>query len=472
MKHLSLLSLLLFAAFYQLRATHNKGGVIEYQHQSGNSYEIEVKLYQDPQSPGFQRNTIEIRYGDNSGLDSISRSSVVQITNDLVVVSYTTIHTYNGAGQYHISVEEPNRSAGTDNINNSVNVPLYLSAYLEIDPLGAIRNNSSSVQQCPVSFINLNQKLTLNMTAFDADGDSLTYELVNAKGTAGANAPAYFIPNGIQLDPLSGKLDWTPQGFAGTYVLAVEIKEYRDRYLVGRTTVDFIIVVNPLNGGFYLEPLELLMPSLQNDSCGYFSLRARDGDTLNIRVKATDTSNASPNPSIELEALTAGGPPNAITSIPFRDSSQTSKTIELQYVIDGNDARCAPYPIYFRGVSEGTSVQNLELFLFVMDSTSRTCDSLCSFVGLPSNQSNTKVELKIGPNPMTAYTKIEVLSKVTSNRLEFELYTVSGKRLRHRLFNPKEELILKRKNLPSGCYFFRILNQEKAAIAEGKILIQ
>jgi len=63
-------------------ATHNRAGEITFNHISGLTYEITVITYTKGSSPA-DRPKLEIKWGDNSPLDSIDRISDVFVGNDI-----------------------------------------------------------------------------------------------------------------------------------------------------------------------------------------------------------------------------------------------------------------------------------------------------------------------------------------------------------------------------------------------------
>ena len=98
-------------------------------------------------------------------------------------------------------------------------------------------NNISAVFDFPpVSFICAGQEFCYNNGAFDADGDSLYYELINPMAQGGIpvvyNAPFTGLNpfDGItNFDPLTGNICITPTaGLTQVSVLAIQVQEWRD----------------------------------------------------------------------------------------------------------------------------------------------------------------------------------------------------------------------------------------------------
>ena len=110
------------------QATHNRAGEITYRHISGLTYEFTVTIFADGTSPAIGRKDIEVDWGDNLGRDSLIVISEDDIEPDRSVIRriWRGNHTFPGPGTYSISISDPNRNSGVDNISNSVGVPFYL----------------------------------------------------------------------------------------------------------------------------------------------------------------------------------------------------------------------------------------------------------------------------------------------------------------------------------------------------------
>ena len=90
----------------------------------------------------------------------------------------TNRHTYSSPGTYTMYMEDPNRNYGVVNIPNSVNVPMYVQTILVINPFLGY-NNSPTLLNPPVDVGCVDQIFIHNPGAYDVDGDSLSYRLVN-----------------------------------------------------------------------------------------------------------------------------------------------------------------------------------------------------------------------------------------------------------------------------------------------------
>ena len=234
--------------FSSIYATHNRAGEITYTHVSGLTYEFTVTLFADPNSPAISRREIEIDWGDNTGRDSLNVSpNTIDVIPGLVIKRFwISQHTFPGPGSYNISVTDPNRNGGVDNIANSSAVPFYVESLLRISPLGGIFNNSVELRNDPIDDACVGQTFVHNPGAVDMDGDSIAYELSPSFGLGGNIAPGYTYPpatSSISVNPITGDLIWDNPSQAGLYNIAMRIKEYRDGVLLGDVLRDLQILV-------------------------------------------------------------------------------------------------------------------------------------------------------------------------------------------------------------------------------------
>ena len=468
MKHF--LFILLTAWILPCFSTHTIGGHIQYQQVNQFTYQIEVTLFQDFSSPAFQRREILIDFGDGIQ-DSIQRQSFIppNTGSSIAKSSFISFHTYSNIGNYTISVTDPNRAAGIDNIGNSANVPFYVESTLTVSADSNFRNQSPIFIASASSSATLAKELQINLTAFDPDGDYLKYHLINTKGLAGNVVPGYYIPNDTQLDTLRGQFSWTPLA-AGLYAFTAEVLEYRNDLMISRTTVDFQIeVVAGINS---TAQMSLLSPHLSLDSCGTKSLRGKAGDTLNLSFIFSKV-NVSPPPA-ELNFLQDGGPPNAQLNTTIFSNNNDSMSVEVQYILDGSDARCAPYPIYARGSLLYDFFHDEQLFIYVQDSSKKACDSICYIesVNLAEHKSSREFELTVHPNPMKHQTVFTISSQARTNSYYLELFDPSAKRIFSKEFGSQKQVVVDRNGLSKGIYFYRIFDRENKGLKSGKLVIQ
>ena len=264
-------------------ATHNRSGTITYEHLFGTTYKFTVKTCTKSSSEA-DRPELEIKWGDGS-FDTIPRINIELIAPyDVQINTYVWEHTYTGPSSYIISVEDPNRNAGVVNINNSVDKVFCIQTELIISPFIGSPNNSLIIEDCPCpEFACLNKPYCYNLSAYDPDGDSLSYALVpcRSENCLEMSIPSvYTYPNvvgggDLSIDPVTGTLCWISPTVPGEYNLAIKISEWRNGFYIGAVLQDMQITVQACSNN---------PPVIQDvaDTCVYA------GSTVSIDFVATD----------------------------------------------------------------------------------------------------------------------------------------------------------------------------------------
>lgn len=293
-KHLVYCILIFLFTAGQVGATHNRAGEITYTWKGGLTYEVVITTYTKESAPA-DRCQLTIQWGDNSS-STLNRENGPAgsfctppakmgqtIGNDIKLNIYRGQHTYQAPGFYTLALQDLNRNSGIQNIPNSVNVPFYITTLLNVNPsLGA--NSSPVLLNPPIDNGCQNRRFIHNPGAFDPDGDSLGYSLINCRGLNGAFIPETYDPTKIQdpvtIDPSTGDFIWDVPQQQGQYNFAILITEYRKGangiwQVVGQITRDMQVDI----GSCANHPPQLL-------PLGPFCVLA--GDNLQFTVQATD----------------------------------------------------------------------------------------------------------------------------------------------------------------------------------------
>ncbi|MFZ4463552.1 MAG: gliding motility-associated C-terminal domain-containing protein [Bacteroidales bacterium] len=258
-------------------ATHQRAAEITYTWINDLTYEFTITMYTFTPSPADDtRLSLAILWGDNTGSD-IPRITFSNLGNDYTLNVYQMRHTFPASGTYKISVEDPNRNLGVVNIPNSVNVPMYVETQLVINPfLG--NNNSVMLLNPPIDQACVGSVFVHNPAAFDPDGDSLSYKLVNCRGLGGLEIPGFTLPMSsvdFSMDSVSGNLIWETPVLQGEYNIAFVVEEWRFGVRIGTVERDMQIVVGACNN-------QAPIITSITDTC------VIAGDTLQFVVSATD----------------------------------------------------------------------------------------------------------------------------------------------------------------------------------------
>ena len=238
-------------------ATHNIGGEIRYHHVEGFTYAFDVHLY-TRLIPFSYPSQIMIDFGGGSTYATITDSLefLSDPCSDARLSIYSASHTFAGPGVYVVSVENQNRNGGIINIPNSMDQPLCIEATLIISPaLGA--NTSIQFDTALVATHRAWYTLVHNPGAFDADGDSMSFELVSPMGLGCQPIIGYQIPwatNFTWLDPTNGTFLWYHPDIIGEWTIAIRGSEWRNGQLIGQVTRDMTICVLPFEVGVPQDP--------------------------------------------------------------------------------------------------------------------------------------------------------------------------------------------------------------------------
>ena len=279
-KKLYLLLLSLFCSLISF-ATHNNAGEIIYRQIDtvgpvfSPTYEIIIITYTDPNSQA-DRDSLDLVIRNCSNQQVLQTLSVKRnkksLVNNVIQRNEYTIasFTFPGTGCYILSMLDPNRIAGIQNITVSVNVPFYIESVLMIpDPQIYGYNNSPILYNPPIAFAKVGVPFTYNPAAYEPDGDSLTFELIPPKSDPNTDVPGYYIPNNhpqqtppgiFTIDKNNGELYWESPYIAAIYNVAILVKEYRRGQLIGTLIRDMQIRVTD-NDNHQPELSEL------NDTC-------------------------------------------------------------------------------------------------------------------------------------------------------------------------------------------------------------
>ncbi|RZK38117.1 MAG: hypothetical protein EOO57_04500, partial [Hymenobacter sp.] len=367
-------------------ATHLRAGDIQAKvdttpTHNPNRIFFKLTIYRDP-STNIPQNTFDMYFGDGTKATA-NRTGNVQVRPNIIISTYLFDHTYPGSSSYHVVAYENNRVAGVVNILGSVNQSFAL--YLDITITPGLGLNHSPVLKAPaIDQASADQVYLHNPGAFDADGDSLGFELVPSQqvlyptpipanyspltvdcsnfGYANSQAYGGAAPNNprqvaypydpttqvnanatLRITPL-GQIIWNSPKQLGEYNIAFLVKEYRrtsgGRYIqIGQILRDMqVTVVMQQN----IRPTI----TIPNDTC------VVAGTFISKSVTAVDGSSAtSPQTPVVLSAYGGMLPPNATQpAATFTQSTQGPPRAvgRFQWTPDCVNIAKDPYLIVFK----------------------------------------------------------------------------------------------------------------------------
>ncbi len=342
-------SILFLGASLFANATHNRAGEITYKWLGGRTYEVVITTYTKI-SAQADRCELTLDWGDFSSSVLIRENGPTgscgfpakmgeSVGNDIRKNIYRGQHTYQSPGFYTLAMQDLNRNSGIANIPNSINVPFYITTVLNVNPaLGT--NSSPQLLNPPIDKGCLNQLFIHNPGAWDPDGDSLGYELIDCRGLGGAQITQTYSPQLVQdavtIDPITGDFIWDKPKNQGQFNFAILISEYRKGpngiwQVVGQITRDMQIDIDQCSN----QP-----PVLQ--PVGPFCIEV--GKELSFTVKATDPDNN------QISLTATGGPLIVETKAQFFQPTSGVGSVQqvFKWTPDCVHVQKQPWFMYFK----------------------------------------------------------------------------------------------------------------------------
>jgi gliding motility-associated-like protein len=297
-------------------ATHAAGADLSYEHLGNNTYRFQWTFYRACEtgsagapsavnmqiySPSCNINTtISISQDANSRTDITPLCSSAQSKCNGGTYAgyekYTYTRTYalpQQCSDYEFYVCYYARNNGIQTIVSPGSKALCVSAGL--NNVIVQNNNSSKFTNDPIGFICTNQNFCFNHGAIDADGDLLTYELVDplalSSGNSGTIVPVTYQNGFSKNNPLTGTTTFNNANgdlcFNATSqqisIVAVKVKEYRNGQLIGYTTRDIqLYTLNCSNNIPQLSGLDGVIGSSVS------SMTVCAGQNVNFNINSTD----------------------------------------------------------------------------------------------------------------------------------------------------------------------------------------
>lgn len=270
----------------EAKATHAVGGELTYTCVGVNQYLVTLKFYRDCNGVAAPTNC-------NNGLSfNISSAHCGANINDCLTLQGVQVITpicpsevdrcVNANGTYgleeytftklvnlnaYANCGNPNdwvfswalccRNNAITSLQNPGNQSLYLRT--EMNKQAVACNNSPQFGTSPTPYYCIGQQINYNPGAFDVDGDSLAYDLIQPRTTNNATIPfaagyslTQPIRNGggagaVQVNPITGTLTCIPN-VQQVAVVTYRVREYRNGVQIGSVTRDVQIVVRPCLG--------------------------------------------------------------------------------------------------------------------------------------------------------------------------------------------------------------------------------
>lgn len=338
-------------------ATHAAGAELTYTHLSGNDYRVTATFYRDcggvsepasvvikyrSASMGFNSTVVAIKDTSSGQEITVNCASVISTCNGgtspgirkFVYVATVTLPQQATDWIFSFYVCCRNCSITTIATPCASNSLIYVEATL--NNLVAANNNSPVFSNLPVAFICIGQNFTYNHGVIDADGDSLTYELVTPKINDSTNV-TFISPNSANapiqsstpftLNTSTGSLNFTPtQQQIG--IFAFKINEFRNGVLIGSVIRDMQV---------YTIPCINSLPTASGiNSTSNYSLNACVGSNNCFTIQTADADIVQ---SISVSSNIAQTIPGAFLNI----TTATHPVLNFCWTPTAADVRALPY---------------------------------------------------------------------------------------------------------------------------------
>ncbi len=265
-----LLTAILFLNLYsnEVHATHAAGADLTYRCLGGLVYEIEATFYRDcggsaepgsvtitykSTSANYTRNVLASKVISGNGMEitlpcvsSPSNCTTGMNTGIRRWVYRATVTLPSARADWVFSYRVCCRNCSITTIQSpcAVNSEIYVEATL--NNIAAPGNSSPIFNNIPLAFVCLGQNFNYNQGVSDADGDSISYELIDPKTSA--TTQVMWIPPASTQSPMASSTPFTMNSHTGDInftpsamqigILAVRVNEFRNGILIGSTIRD------------------------------------------------------------------------------------------------------------------------------------------------------------------------------------------------------------------------------------------
>ncbi|MEM6524092.1 MAG: hypothetical protein AAGF85_07265 [Bacteroidota bacterium] len=288
-----------------LFATHLRAGYISYRQIQGNKFEITIT--------GYTNTTSEVLFGEGvldfgDGSDpfvlpniaanlhvfflengSILTESINEFNRLGVGISrLSVIHDFQTDGPIQLSYTEPNRNENIVNIESSVNVTFSLKTTFSLNSSDT-NLSAPSLLFDPILDASFGIDLLQSLSVSDSNDYKLRYELVTPMANVSQRVPGYYVPAGVELNPLNGLLTWpaADQRNLGEYTFAVEVIQFKQISensfsQIGSMIIDFQVLLGDSEGGIIVSE-----DSKFNDNRA-LQILSGTSETINFTIQAND----------------------------------------------------------------------------------------------------------------------------------------------------------------------------------------
>ncbi len=180
----------------------------------------------------------DLKYGDGTyEEDPRDEAEKTLINKNMVYFKFIKRHTYSGPGTYKINCRSFNRISSIENMDNSVNTPLYVETEIILDPMIGC-NSTPSIENLPFLRYKAHGTYLQDFSVIDQGGDSVSFifttplqdvntQVINYIFLFDYNASSKKEISKVSIDPYTGMHLFNNLNSEGFYTVVVEISEWR-----------------------------------------------------------------------------------------------------------------------------------------------------------------------------------------------------------------------------------------------------
>jgi Secretion system C-terminal sorting domain len=254
-----------------LIASHATGAEFSYVYVGPNTYEITFTFYRDcagitPTNPmdiditnscGYPSRTIFFpQLGIETDVATLCPGALTECHGGIMAgrqkwIYRSTVTLGGPCSEWQIGHVEPARNASVSTITGAGSDNLY--TYSIINNLNGIVNSSPVFINDPVVIYNVNQRLSIDNSVYDPDGDSLVFEMIVPRTGPNLGDTVVFLPgysydrpfissSPITIESNTGLIEGVPT-MEESSIYAILINEYRNGILIGQIERDLNFLI-------------------------------------------------------------------------------------------------------------------------------------------------------------------------------------------------------------------------------------
>ena len=234
------------------KADHYYGGYFYYETISDKTVKVTLVTYTDFHNTKSDRTAADFDWGDGefSSLDRVNNTGDgEEVYHGMKKNFYVGTHTYAKYDNYQLYFSDHFRLDDVSNmtVGESGHINLRFDGIVPVQDSSVYCINDSPIPLLdPYFYGKESQEFQLNFGYYDLQGDSMTFNLVDCKNANGDTADGYVIPSGATVDVNTGQFKWDAPK-KGRYCFSLEVAEYRNGELLGKSSTDFTLFISLQN---------------------------------------------------------------------------------------------------------------------------------------------------------------------------------------------------------------------------------